>query len=168
MQEKMNEYKQNFYSAKITDTDDYLSQTLGETINQLKLVTQVAIMIAITISILITTMFFKMLLAKDSSQILIMKSIGFSYKDIRMQYVTRSIAIVLIGIVTGTFIAATFGEVLVSWLGSFMGAAHIKFVVDPFISYVICPAILFIAVSTTTLFSSLTVKQTNDLKANGE
>ena len=67
-----------------------------------------------------------MLLAKDSSQILIMKNIGFSYKDIRIQYITRSIVIVLLGIVTGTCIAATFGEMLVSWLGSFMGAGSYK------------------------------------------
>ena len=32
LQEKVKEYKQNFNSAKITDTDNYLSQTLGETI----------------------------------------------------------------------------------------------------------------------------------------
>lgn len=114
LQEKVKEYKQNFSSAKITDTDDYLTQTLGETIKQLRLVTQVAILIAILISVLITAMFFKMLLAKDSFQILIMKSIGFSSKDIRIQYVTRSIVIVLIGIVTGTVLAATFGEMLVS------------------------------------------------------
>ena len=168
LQEKVKEYKQNFSSAKITDTDDYLTQTLGETIKQLRLVTQVAILIAILISVLITAMFFKMLLAKDSFQILIMKSIGFSSKDIRIQYVTRSIVIVLIGIVTGTVLAATFGEMLVSWLGSFMGAAHIKFVVNPIVSYVICPAILFICVTATTLFSSFTMKQTNDVKPNGE
>ncbi|MCH4566213.1 FtsX-like permease family protein [Bacillus sp. ES1-5] len=168
LQEKVKAYKHNFSSAKITDTDDYLTQTLGETMKQLRLVTQVAILIAILISVLITTMFFKMLLAKDSSQILIMKSIGFSYKDIRIQYITRSIVIVLIGIVTGTLLAATFGEMLVSWLGSFMGAAHIKFVVNPIVSYVICPAILFISVAATTLFSSFTMKQTNDVKPNGE
>ncbi|MED0948985.1 ABC transporter permease [Bacillus mobilis] len=168
LQEKVKEYKLNFSSAKITDTDDYLTQTLGETIKQLRLVTQVAILIAILISVLITAMFFKMLLAKDSSQILIMKSIGFSNKDIRIQYITRSIVIVLIGIVTGTLLAATFGEMLVSWLGSFMGAAHIKFVVNPIVSYVICPAILFISVTATTLFSSFTMKQTDDLKRNRE
>ncbi|WP_439876132.1 ABC transporter permease [Bacillus mycoides] len=168
LQEKVKEYKHNFHSAKITDTDDYLTQTLGETIKQLRLVTQVAILIAILISVLITAMFFKMLLAKDSSQILIMKSIGFSYKDIRIQYITRSIAIVLIGILTGTFLAATFGEMLVSWLGSFIGIAHMKFVVNPIVSYVICPAILFISVAATSFFSSFTVKQTNDLKGNGE
>ncbi|WP_237981135.1 ABC transporter permease [Bacillus thuringiensis] len=166
--EKVKEYKHNFSSAKITDTDDYLTQTLGETIKQLRFVTQVAILIAILISVLITAMFFKMLLAKDSSQILIMKSIGFSYKDIRIQYITRSIVIVLIGIVTGTLLAATFGEMLVSWLGSFMGAVHIKFVVNPIVSYIICPAILFISVAATTLFSSFTMKQTNELKRNGE
>ncbi|MCU5329951.1 ABC transporter permease [Bacillus wiedmannii] len=168
LQEKVKKYKHNFSSAKITDTDDYLTQTLGETIKQLRLVTQVAILIAILISVLITAMFFKMLLAKDSSQILIMKSIGFSNKDIRIQSITRSIVIVLIGIVTGTLLAATFGEMLVSWLGSFMGAAHIKFVVNPIVSYVICPAILFISVAATTLFSSFTMKQTNDVKPNGE
>ncbi|KKZ92893.1 hypothetical protein B4147_2129 [Bacillus wiedmannii] len=168
LQEKVKKYKHNFSSAKITDTDDYLTQTLGETIKQLRLVTQVAILIAILISVLITAMFFKMLLAKDSSQILIMKSIGFSKKDIRIQYITRSIVIVVIGIVTGTLLAATFGEMLVSWLGSFMGAAHIKFVVNPIVSYVICPAILFISVAATTLFSSFTMKQTNDVKPNGE
>ncbi|HDR4423906.1 TPA: FtsX-like permease family protein, partial [Bacillus cereus] len=168
LQEKVKEYKHKFSYAKITDTDDYLTQTLGETIKQLRLVTQVAIMIAILISVLITAMFFKMLLAKDSSQILIMKNIGFSYKDIRIQYITRSLVIVLIGIVTGTLLAATFGEMLVSWLGSFMGAAHIKFVVNPIVSYVICPTILFISVTATTLFSSFTMKQTDDLKRNGE
>ncbi|OJD58398.1 ABC transporter permease [Bacillus sp. NH11B] len=168
LQEKVKEYKQNFNSAKITDTDDYLTQTLGETIKQLRLVTQVAILIAILISVLITAMFFKMLLAKDSSQILIMKSIGFSRKDIRIQYITRSIVIVLLGIVTGTCIAATLGQMLVSWLGSFMGAAHIKFVVNPIVSYVICRAILFISVTATTIFSSFTMKQTNDVKSNGE
>lgn len=168
LQEKVKEYKHNFSSAKITDTDDYLTQTVGETIKQLRFVTQVAMLIAILISVLITAMFFKMLLAKDSSQILIMKNIGFSYKDIRIQYITRSIVIVLIGIVTGTLLAATFGEMLVSWLGSFMGAAHIKFVVNPIVSYLICPAILFISVTATTLFSSFTMKQTDDLKRNGE
>ena len=168
LQEKVKEYKHNFSFAKITDTDDYLTQTLGETIKQLRLVTQVAILIAILISVLITAMFFKMLLAKDSSQILIMKSIGFSNKDIRIQYITRSIVIVLIGIVTGTLLAATFGEMLVSWLGSFMGAAHIKFAVNPIVSYVICPAILFISVTATILFSSFNMKQTDDLKRSGE
>lgn len=59
LQEKVKEYKQNFNSAKITDTDNYLSQTLGETIKQLRLVTQVAILIAILISVLITAMFLK-------------------------------------------------------------------------------------------------------------
>ena len=67
----------------------------------------------------------------------------------------------------GTCIAATFGEMLVSQLGSFMGAAHIKFVVNPIVSYIICPAILFICVTATTLFSSFTIKQTNDKSQMG-
>ena len=59
LQEKVKEYKQKFSSVKITDTNDYVTQTLGETIKQLRLVTQVAILIAILISVLITAMFLK-------------------------------------------------------------------------------------------------------------
>ena len=33
LQEKVKEYKQNFSSAKITDTDDYLTQTLERQLN---------------------------------------------------------------------------------------------------------------------------------------
>ena len=168
LQEKVKEYKQNFSSAKITDTNDYVTQTLGETIKQLRLVTQVAILIAILISVLITAMFFKNVISKRFFANFNYENIGFSSKDIRIQYITRSIVIVLLGILIGTCIAATFGEMLVSWLGSFMGAAHIKFVVNPIVSYIICPAILFISVTATTLFSSFTMKQTNDVKPNGE
>lgn len=162
--EKIEEYQKAFFPAKVTDMDDYLSQTLGATIKQLKLVTVFAIVIAIALAILITTLFFKMMIAKDESQIMIMKSLGFTYKNIRIQYMTRATFVLFIGIGFGTFIADTLGQGLVSGLGSFVGASKISFVVNPIFAYILCPLVLIIAVTITTLLSSLGMKKINSLK----
>ncbi|WP_000580363.1 FtsX-like permease family protein [Bacillus cereus] len=164
MERKIEEYKNVFYPAKVTDMDEYLSQTLGTTIEQLKFITVLAIGIAIVVSVLITSMFFKMLLAKDSSHIATLRSLGFSYKDIQVQYMTRSIFVLLIGIIVGTCMASTLGQGVISGLGSLMGASHIEFVVDPFVSYFICPLLFMIAVTVTTFINSTLIKNIRDLK----
>jgi putative ABC transport system permease protein len=164
LDKKIEEYKKTFYPAKVTDMSDYLSQTLGATINQLQLVTVLAIVISLTLAVLITAMFLKMLIAKDTSQITIMKSLGFSYKNIRVQYITRSLFVLFIGIVLGAIIASTLGQSLVSELGSFMGASHITFIVNPLFAYILCPLSLLIVVTMTTLISSTAIKKTNTIK----
>jgi putative ABC transport system permease protein len=161
---KIEEYKKTFYPAKVTNMKDYLSQTLGATINQLQLVTVLAIVISLSLAVLITAMFLKMILAKDISQITIMKNLGFSHKNIRVQYITRSLFVLFIGTVLGTIISSTLGQSLVSVLGSFMGASHITFVVNPLFAYILCPLSLLVVVTITTLISSTTIKKTNTIK----
>lgn len=159
--EKIAEYTKAFHPAKVTHLEGYLAQTLGDTIEQLRLLTILAIVIAVFVAILITSLFVKMLLAKDASQIAIMKSIGFSLKDIQLQYITRALFVMVIGIVLGTIISNTFGERLVSALWSSMGASQIEFVINPVEAYIICPFILILSVTATTLFSTLSIKQSN-------
>lgn len=82
--EKMETYSKGFY--KVTDINKYIAQTFGNTIHQLKIFSIIATVVAIFVSILITTLFLKMLVAKDADQIAIMKSIGFSLRDLKIQY----------------------------------------------------------------------------------
>jgi len=159
--QKTSEYSQAFYPAKVTDVDDYLYQTLGNTVEQVKLITAIAIVIAIFVSILITSLFMKMLIAKDTSQIAIMKSLGASVRDTREQYLTRALVVLNIGIILGTVISNTFGQSLVSALWSQMGASSIKFVINPLQAYILCPLILMAIVSVTTLISIVSVKETS-------
>lgn len=159
IQNKIDEYTKAFYPARVTDLEGYLHQTLGTTIEQLKLVTLVAIAIALSVSVLITALFLRMLIAKDYSQIAIMKSIGFSLCNIRVQYVTRALAVLLIGIVIGTVISNTAGQMLVSVLLSFMGASHIDFVINPLQAYLLCPLILLLAVTITTFICMSSIKR---------
>ncbi len=159
--EKIDEYAKAFYPAKVTYVDDYLSQTLGATIDQLKTITVLAIIIAIAISILITSLFLKMLIAKDSPQIAIMKSIGFSLWDIRVQYITSAMLVLGIGIIIGTIASNTLGQALISILGSFMGASYIQFVINPLVAYVLCPLALMVVVLITTMASIVSMKKSS-------
>ncbi|HSL45742.1 MAG TPA: FtsX-like permease family protein [Anaerolineales bacterium] len=158
---KIDEYNKAFYPAKVTHLEGYVAQTFGNTIEQLKLITAVAIVIAISVSILITSLFLKMLIAKDYSQIAIMKSLGASLQDTRIQYVTRALIVLNIGIIVGTIISNTFGQNLVSAVMSQMGASQIEFVIKPLQAYVLSPLTLMLVVTVTTLISIASVKETS-------
>ncbi|MDH6369432.1 putative ABC transport system permease protein [Paenibacillus sp. PastF-3] len=161
VQEKMDQYAKLFYPAKVTPLESYLSQTLGNTIRQLKLVTGLSIAISISISVLITALFLKMLLAKDVSQIAILRSIGFTLEDIRKQYQVRLLLVSGFGIILGTFAANTIGQKFTQLLGSFMGASKIQFVVNPVVAYLVLPLFFMLIVALTTVVSTISMKKSN-------
>lgn len=160
VRDKMEQYAKSFYPAKVTDLEGYLSQTLGNTIDQLRLLTAVAVVIAILIAILITALFLHMAVAKDAAQIAIMRSIGFSLPAIRIQYVTRALMVLGIGIILGTIVSNTAGQSLAGLILSFIGASSIKFVVNPLQAYAGFPLVLMTAVALTTLLSIASIKKT--------
>jgi len=159
IQAKIDQYTTTFYPAKITHLESYLSQTLGNTIKQLKLVILLAIMISISILILITSLFLKMLIAKDAIQIAIMKSIGFTIRDIRIQYLIRTLLIAGFGIIVGSIAASTIGQSLVQILGSMLGASKIQLASNPLSAYLLLPLILMVIVGITTLVSTISMNK---------
>ncbi len=154
IKEKIAEYSSVYHLAKVTDTKVYASQTMGETIGQLKLITIAAILIAIAVSVLITSFFLKMLMAKDATQNAIMKSLGFMQNDIRKQYLTRMLLLLSGGIILGTIASNSLGEMLVSLVISNLGASRIEFIINPLQSYLLYP-LCFIAVVTITTLAGI-------------
>jgi putative ABC transport system permease protein len=159
--EKMDQYAKLFYPAKITHLESYIYQTFGNTISQIRLVTLLAAAISISITVLITSLFLKMLMAKDSTQISIMRSIGFTLRDIQIQYIVKTLLVSGIGIILGTIAAGTIGESLVGILGSFMGASKIQLVVNPVVAYLIVPCGLMLVVALITLVSAVLMKKSS-------
>jgi putative ABC transport system permease protein len=159
--DKIREYSEAFHPARVTDLEGYLAQTLGHTIDQLSKVTVVAVAVGLAVAVLITSLFLTMLTSKDASQIAIMRSLGFSLRNIRVQYLSRALLLLGFSIVLGTIFSNTLGQRLVSALWAFMGASQIKFVIDPVQAYVLLPLLLMLAVSITTLLSLTGIKETN-------
>ncbi len=165
--EKMAEYTKLFPAAKVTDINSYLTQTFGNTTRQLKTFTMLIAIIAIFVTILITTLYLKMLVAKDASQLSIMKSIGFSYRNLKMQYVIRMIFVLGVGIFIGTIISNTIGENIVSTILAFMGASNIQFMINPVVAYMFIPLVLITGVGITTMLSITAVKKLSIIGKSG-
>jgi putative ABC transport system permease protein len=162
IEEKVLQYSQIFDPARITDTASFVSQTVGNTVQQLKTVTVVTVVVGLALSVLITSLFMMMLITKDSNQIAIMRSLGFSLRNIRTQYLTRALFLLAFGIVLGTLFSNTLGQQLVSVVFSLQGASRISFVIDPLQAYVMYPLLLMFTVAVTTFLSTRTeIKETN-------
>lgn len=162
IEEKMLEYSQIFDPARVTDTASFVSQTVGNTVQQLKTVTVVTVVVGLALSVLITSLFMMMLITKDTNQIAIMRSLGFSLRHIRTQYLTRALFLLAFGIVLGTLFSNTLGQQLVSVVFSLQGASRIRFVIDPLQAYVMYPLLLMFTVAVTTILSTRSgIKETN-------
>lgn len=145
LDEKRLEYSEIFYPAKVTDVTEYVDQTLGGVIVQLRLVVKFAFVLALTVAALITGMFFKMLMTKEARQTAIMKSLGFTVNDIIKQYLTRAVLILGTGVIVGTLAANLLGQKLAGLLIS--GISDMRFVVNPLYTWLLCPLAMTLAVA---------------------
>jgi len=161
LNEKIKEYEAAFENTRIIDQQGYLEQILGDTINQLNILTTASIIIAAVVIILITSLFLKTLIARDKAQIAIMKSIGTSIDSIKIQYITKALFVLILAIIIGTVAANILGEQLLTLILSFMGASRIEMIIDPIRSYLISPLIMILLVVLTTLLSISSIKKIN-------
>lgn len=165
---KAREYANIFYPVRVTHLTDYLQQTLGDLIKQVEYLTYLILLIALFITLLITSLFLKMLITKHYSQIAIMKAIGFSLNNIRLQYLTRSLFVLNLGIIIGVITSGTIGQQIVSFIWSFMGAPEIKLIINPIEVYFYYPLLLIFIVTIITLLSTQSIKQINIRKLTSE
>ncbi|WP_260989839.1 ABC transporter permease [Paenibacillus xylanexedens] len=161
MAAKIATYEKDFSPARVTDLQGYLNQTLGGTIQQLKLVTTLALAIGIFISILITSLFLQMMVAKDNNDIAVLRSIGFALSKIKLKYVVMSLVILIVGVAAGTILSNTLGPMLVSGIMSSFGASKIVFVIDPVQAYVLCPLLLAGTIIITAWISIQSIRETS-------
>ena len=157
--EKIEAYSALFDQAKITDQRSYVLQTFGDTLRQLRIIKVVTILTAAVLASLITSMFLKMLIARDRSPIAVMKNLGFSSTDITAQYLYKTLIVLIVGVVLGTVLCNTAGEVFVSAIGGSMGAPQVSFMIKPLEAYILYPLLLMAVTGLTTYINCVPVKQ---------
>jgi putative ABC transport system permease protein len=153
--EKIAEYKDRFAFAKVSDMDEFIRQTYGGTINAIGKASRAARGVALTLLVLITLLFMRMLVAKDRHPIAVMKAFGFTNGDIHVQYLARSVFVLIAGIVLGTLAANTIGETLAGAVIAAFGASSFKFVIDPVSAYLFSPLIMAGTVLAATILGTL-------------
>lgn len=155
---KIGEYAKHFGFAKISDINGYITQTFGPTIRSVGKAAVVGMIAALFMTLLITLLMIKMLLTKERYSIAVMKSVGFTSKDISVQYLSRFLVILTTGVILGTALANTLGETLAGDLIASFGAASFQFVIDPISAYLITPLLMGGTVLLAALFGSSGVK----------
>ncbi|MFA5527755.1 MAG: ABC transporter permease [Peptostreptococcales bacterium] len=158
IEEKTLELRSILTDSKITPISKFVSQTLGGITDNLSVISGAAIVISLVLVMLITVMILRLITAREHSAIAIKKSIGFSNKDIRIQFAIRILLIQFVAIVVGTLLANTIGEVILGMILSFMGASEIQMLVEPIKSYLLSPAAQLFLVFITVIVGSKVVK----------
>ncbi len=138
----ISQYREQFPFAKVTGIDESMAQMLGPIQNAVRIACVVAAAAALLLTLLVTALFMKMLVTKDCYPIAILKAIGFSGMDIRRQYLTRSITVLVAGVFIGTLLANTLGEHVGVAIVSSFGAASFRFTVNPWFVYLISPLLI--------------------------
>lgn len=138
----ISQYRKLFPFAKVTGIDESIGQMLGPVRNAIQLASVIAALAAILLTLLVTVLFMKMLVAKDHYPIAILKSMGFTGGDIRKQYLTRSIAVLVLGVILGTILANTLGELVGVAIISSFGASTFQFKINPWSVYLLSPLLL--------------------------
>ena len=157
--EKVSIFGKSFPGGKITDIHDYVSQSMGDFISQLRGITVLTMGIALLIIIFAVTVFLKLLIIRNKEDIAVMKGIGFKNLDIRIQYGVRIVLSLLIGIVVGAILVKLAGQPLVGQVTASMGAAEIVFITNVFYAYVLCPLFMFAAAIVTVIVASKDLKR---------
>ena len=151
---KVSEYAGKFGFAKVSSIDEYITQMFGTTLGAIKKASSAAIAVSLIITLLVTLLFMKMLVAKDRYSIAVMKAFGFTNSDITAQYVSRSVFVLIVGVVFGTFLANTLGEMLAGMVISFFGATSFKFTINPLSAYILCPLMMICSVLIATMIGT--------------
>lgn len=149
VEEKMNDYKAALSFAKIYNVSLYKEQIFGPTIQSLGVVALGSIAVALLITGLVTSLFMKLLVVKDKNEIAALKAVGYTTKDISSQYLSRSLIILVVGLLLGTLLASTLGPVLAGVMMSMMGMTAFE-LSGSLLIYLGCPILMLLVTVLTT------------------
>lgn len=142
---------------------DFIDQTLGGVVKQVSIVVLGIIIVSISISILISVLFLKLRIAKDSSEIAIMKAVGFSKDDIKKQYLIKMGSVAAAGIISGIILNSMLGEKIINGALSIsgLGLKSVKLITDPVFQYLICPVSLIALILAAALIVMRSIRKYN-------
>ncbi|WP_090444297.1 ABC transporter permease [Natronincola peptidivorans] len=141
----------------------FINQTLGGVVKQLKTIVSLIVIIGACLVMLITVLFLKLRLAKDLSEIAVLKAIGFSELDIKKQYLIKIGCISIAGILAGIILTDVLGEKIVNLVLSIsgLGVKKVELIVDPLVQYILVPLLLLTLMLLATWIVLRTIKRYN-------
>ncbi len=145
-------------SAKAVDIQEYVDDTYGQTIREIRMAARVVALAATLVMFVVVVLFTRLLVAKDRYDISLRKAIGFTGRDIKGMYLLGYLPVLLAGILVGILFGNLLGEKLAGVLLKTLGATGFCFLID---YKAVCgwiPAIVVITVFCATLLGLLEIQ----------
>ncbi|MDF2532156.1 MAG: hypothetical protein K0Q65_1737 [Clostridia bacterium] len=162
--EKSEEWSKNLGAGVTVDPmEEFINQTLGGVAKQLRTIVFAIVIIGIALAMLINVLFLKLRLAKDLSEIAVLKAIGFSEHDIKQQYMIKIGSVSTAGILAGIILTVVLGEKIINAALSIagLGVKKVGLIVNPIIQYILCPSVLLALMLLVTWTVMRTIKKYN-------
>ncbi|MGD7705627.1 FtsX-like permease family protein [Microlunatus sp. Y2014] len=137
--------------VRVSSGAEYVRAVLGGTISSIGVAAVAALVVGLAVAALVTALFMRLLVTKDGTQIAVQRAIGVTDSGIQLQYVTRSVAVLVLGVVLGAVLANTVGGGLAGLLLAPVGLAELQLIAQPLTAYVATPLALLTVVVATTL-----------------
>lgn len=136
----------NGINAKAVDIQEYVADTYGQTIRQIRLAALVAVSAAVSVMFIVVALFTRLLVAKDRCDISLRKAMGFTGKDVKELYLLSYLPVLLAGILAGILSGNLLGEKVAGLFLRTLGATGFRFLIDNKTVYGWIPLIAVITV----------------------
>ncbi|BCN31667.1 ABC transporter permease [Anaeromicropila herbilytica] len=158
--------KKDFPEYKIYNVKQAMEVQLGSTTSQIGSVKVMIFVLICLVNVMITTLMMKIFIMSEKSQIAMLRSIGYSLKEVRLWQVCRIGIVLLIGVVLGAVLSIPLNDIALRPIFGMMGATHMRIQVNPFEVYLLCPILLLLVISLTAYISSGSIKKLNLMEIN--
>ena len=157
------EYQNAFTSGgdgvKVIEISDYLQNIYGRTIRNIKDASVLTMALSGIIIMVVTVLLMRLIIWKERKDSSLKKALGISTSEIRTDYLKKLVLYVFSGIVIGVISGEFLGQRLAGALLSLMGASGFKFVINPFESYGLTPALIMISAGIAAVLSLTEIKR---------
>ena len=131
----------------VVQLQEYISQTLGATISQMRTVCVFAGIVSAALAFLVSALFAVLVVKRETPQIAAQLAIGASRRSLRGQYLIRFGAVLLMGIAAGALAVLTLGEAAVGAVLGMLGAPNLSLAVNPWLVWIALPGVLALTVA---------------------
>lgn len=123
----MEEY--NSTGVKVVDIADYVAETYGQTLQEIKLASGVATGTAVVIIFVVVTLFMRLIVERNRYSVSLQKALGFTNESIKRAYMVKGLLSAGAGGFVGLLLGGILGEELCGIILHSLGAEGFQFVV---------------------------------------
>lgn len=128
--------------AEVTDIEDYVKHTYGQTLGQLHMASLTALVAGVFVVTIVTMLFVRLIVEQDRYTVSFYKALGFSGRALKRKYLIKGMFPVIVGIGAGLLAGNLLGEGICGMLLQSFGADSFRFVIHPVKALLLTPALL--------------------------